>query len=90
MPDDVAADFRSQWSNPGDILTLLLLVGGNTVQKAIAQLVGYEIKPFGKSRLCISIAPVAFSFGWVAYRVTSLISAVGERRLMPLVESPSS
>ena len=31
--------FKSQWSNPGDILSLLLLIGGDIVQKAIAQLV---------------------------------------------------
>lgn len=53
-----------QWGNPTDILTLLLLIGGNIVQMAIAQLSGYKIRIPGKGNLHLSIAPVAFSFGW--------------------------
>ena len=30
----------SQWQNLGDILSLLLLIGGDVVQRAIAQLFG--------------------------------------------------
>lgn len=89
MPDNVAGDFRNQWSNPSDILSLLLLIGGDIVQKAIAQLVGYTIKPFGRNRLSIAITPVAFSFGWVAYGFLNLLSAVGEKKLMPGSDSPS-
>ena len=81
--------FKSQWSNPGDILSLLLLIGGDIVQKAIAQLVGYTIEPFGKNNLHIGITPVAFSFGWVAYGFTNLLSAVGEKSLMPTADCPS-
>ena len=88
MSDNPAGNLRSQWSNPGDIMTLLLLIGGDTVQKAIAQLVGYTIKPFGKNSPRIGITPVAFSFGWVAYGFTSLLSAVGEKRLMPPADFP--
>jgi hypothetical protein len=89
MPDDAAGNLRSQWSNPGDILSLLLLIGGDIVQKAIAQLVGYTIKPFGERGPSIGITPVAFSFGWVAYGFTNLLSAVGEKRLMPSADFPA-
>ncbi|RDW71668.1 hypothetical protein BP5796_07702 [Coleophoma crateriformis] len=88
MFDKISSDLRDQWINPGDILSLLLLIGGDIVQKAIAQLVGYTIRPFGKNSPKIGIAPVAFSFGWVAYGFSNLISAVGERRLMPTADCP--
>lgn len=81
-------ELQNQWANPGDVLSLLLLIGGDTVQKAIAQLVGYTFHPFG-GRFGIGVAPVAFSFGWVAYGFSNLLSAVGERRLMPANDSPS-
>jgi hypothetical protein len=89
MIDNAAGNLRSQWSNPGDALSLLLLIGGDIIQKAIAQLVGYTIRPFGKNSPSIGITPVAFSFGWVAYGFTSLLSAAGDKKLMPLAESPS-
>ena len=89
MVDGAAGNLRSQWSNPGDILSLLLLIGGDIIQKAIAQLVGYTIRPFGKNNLSIGITPVAFSFGWVAYGFTNLLSAVGEKKLMPTADYPS-
>jgi hypothetical protein len=84
MSTDTGPDteLSSQWSNPGDILSLLLLIGGDIVQKAIAQIVGFHIKPFRKGP-SIFLTPVAFSFGWVAYSFTSLMAIVGENRLMP-------
>lgn len=71
-----------QWQNPGDILSLLLLIGGNTVQQAIAQLFGVYVQP-SKRLPRIYVTPVAFSFGWVAYALTSLASAIGDKQLMP-------
>ena len=68
-----SSQLRAQWRNPGDILSLLLLVGGDVVQRAIAQLAGDPSLP----------TPVVFSFGWVAYAFTALLSAVGDNRLMP-------
>ena len=82
-------ELRTQWINPGDVLSLLLLIGGDIVQKAIAQLVGQTVRPFRGSNLEIGIAPVAFSFGWVAYGFTNLLSAVGEKQLMPTADQPS-
>ncbi len=58
----------SQRRNPADILSLLLLVGGDVIQQAIGQLSGDPYLP----------TPVVFSFGWVA-----LLSAAGDNRLMP-------
>jgi hypothetical protein len=54
-----------QWRNPGDILSILLLLGPDVVQRAIAQLAGR------------SVTPVAFSFGWVAYAISALLSSFG-------------
>lgn len=75
-------ELREQFSWPSDILSLLLLIGGDIVQTAIAQQTGYTIRIPG-SRIFIPVAPVCFSFGWVAYGFSSLLAAVGEMRLMP-------
>jgi hypothetical protein len=80
--DAVRAALRAQWQRPGDILSLLLLVGGDVVQKALAQLVGVSFRLFGAGPN-IYVTPVAFSFGWVAYAFSALMSIFGDRRLMP-------
>lgn len=82
------ADLREQWGNPRDILSLLLLLGGDIVQKAIAQLVGYQVRPFGQRGPAVSVAPVAFSFGWVAYGFSSLLASFGDMALMPVCDHP--
>ncbi|KAM0282916.1 hypothetical protein ACHAQH_002726 [Verticillium albo-atrum] len=63
--------FRDQWSRPGDVFSVLLLLGGEIVERALAQVAGR------------GVAPVTFSFGWVAYSLSALTSAVGENKLMP-------
>ncbi|KAI0140456.1 hypothetical protein GGR57DRAFT_425807 [Xylariaceae sp. FL1272] len=70
---DATSDaFRQTWSSPSNYaFTILLLVGGDVVAKALAQLSGSRI------------TPVAFSFGWVAYATAAINSAVGENKLMP-------
>lgn len=55
----------AQWQNPRDILSVLLLLGPEVIQDAVAQLAGRWI------------TPVPFSFGWVAFAVRALSSAVG-------------
>ncbi|RVX71624.1 hypothetical protein B0A52_03808 [Exophiala mesophila] len=67
-----ARAFKAQWSSMGDVFSVLLILGGDVIERALAQLVGS------------GITPVAFSFGWVAYAVSAVNSAVGENRLMPL------
>jgi hypothetical protein len=47
---------RAQWTNPTDIFTILLIIGGEVVQVAMGQLCAGPV-PF--------LTPVAFSFGWV-------------------------
>ena len=54
-----------------------MIIGGDVVQVAIAQLCG------GPSQF---FCPVVFSFGWVTYAVQAMLSAVGENRLMPKPE----
>ncbi|KAI1159423.1 hypothetical protein F5B18DRAFT_587337 [Nemania serpens] len=87
--DGTAGALRGQWANPSDILSLLLVIGGDIVQKAIAQLVGCTIRLPGWTDRHVAIAPVAFSFGWVSYAFLSLQSVVGEMRLMPASDCPS-
>lgn len=70
---------RTQWANPNDILSLLLLVGGDVIQQALAQQSGDKFP-----------TPVVFSFGWVSYAFTVLLSAVARDRLMPPPPAPSS
>ncbi|KAK5174532.1 uncharacterized protein LTR77_001612 [Saxophila tyrrhenica] len=75
--EGTAAWLRGQWSNPGDIFTILLLIGGDIVQTAIAQLCAGPVP---------GLTPVSFSFGWVTYAVSAMLSAVGNNRLMPSPE----
>lgn len=69
--DQAASEFVTQFRNPASILDVLLIIGGDIVQKAIAQLSGGFI------------TPVSFSFGWVSYSFTSLLSAFGDGVFLP-------
>lgn len=46
-----AAELRRQWTEPTDVISVLLLLGGEIVNKALAQLAGGIV------------TPVTFSFG---------------------------
>lgn len=78
-PNSTSDQLRLQWGNPSDILSLLLLVGGDVLQQALAQQSGDHFP-----------TPVVFSFGWVGYAFTALLSAVGSDKLMPSPPAPSS
>lgn len=67
----VSSTIRATWENPSDTMTVLLIIGGDTVRQALAQLSG----PY--------VVPVAFSFGWIGYSFNTLMSVVGNGRLMP-------
>ncbi|KAL7941061.1 hypothetical protein V8C42DRAFT_200785 [Trichoderma barbatum] len=69
-------EFNNQWTTPSDVFSVLLILGGDVIGRALAQLAG--------SRLTF----VTFSFGWVAYAVNSVVSAVGENKLMPVSDCP--
>src|SRR5579862_8567675 len=86
---DTASQLRTQLSNPSDILSLLLLVGGDIVQKALAQFVSVRVKLTTRYGPTLLLTPVAFSFGWVAYAFTSLTSIIGGKQLMPEPDCPS-
>ena len=73
----VTHSFLAQWRNPKDILSLLLIIGGDVVQKALAQLSGGYF------------VPVTFSFGWVAYSFSALLAVFGDGRIMPQPECSS-
>ena len=74
------SSLRNQWHHPSGVFSVLLLVRGDVIQKAVAQLAG---GPF-------YITPVAFSFGWVSFGVSTLLSAIGESKLMPDVDCAST
>ncbi|KAL9099787.1 MAG: hypothetical protein Q9163_004760 [Psora crenata] len=76
----VEHEILTQWRRPSDILSLLMLLGSDIVQRAIAQQAGDPHLP----------TPVVFSFGWVAYAFTGLLSAVGDNLLMPPSPDTSS
>ena len=48
-----SAEFRDQWIHPGDVFSVLLLLGGDVVNRALAQLAGGRL------------TPVTFSFGTI-------------------------
>ncbi|KAJ5930626.1 hypothetical protein N7466_006119 [Penicillium verhagenii] len=77
-PTSTADYFAAQWVNPGDIFSILLLLGPEVIQQAVAQLAGRQI------------TPMAFSFGWVAYAVKALLAAVGDGKLMPPAENANT
>ncbi|VDB92022.1 unnamed protein product [Peniophora sp. CBMAI 1063] len=62
---------QSTWQGPTDTLSVLFIIGGDVVTRAVAQMTGP------------AIPPVAFSFGWVAYSFAALANIVGDGRLMP-------
>ena len=70
----------SQWRNPSDILSVLMILGPEIVQRAVAQLAGRRV------------TPAAFSFGWVAYAMSALLNTFGGKilhcYLLTLLSSP--
>lgn len=70
--------FQEQFRNPSQIMSVLLLIGGDVIQKAIAQVT--KKSPF---------TPVVFSFGWVSYAFIAVSSAVGDGTYLPRPEYPA-
>lgn len=46
-----SGEFSNQWTHPTDVFSVLLILGGDIVHRALAQLAGSKV------------TPVAFSFG---------------------------
>ncbi|KAL6716603.1 hypothetical protein ACLMJK_006170 [Lecanora helva] len=80
--ESAAQLLKQQFINPSEIFSVLLIIGGDIVQKACAQLSG---GPKG-----LPITPVAFSFGWVAFAFGALMSAFGDGSLMPVTDITST
>ncbi|KAK4234593.1 hypothetical protein C8A03DRAFT_18532 [Achaetomium macrosporum] len=74
--ENTASALATQWTNPTDVSTILMIIGGDVVQKALAQ---------GTGKL---YTPVCFSFGCVAYAFTALIGILGDGRLLPPPDYP--
>lgn len=66
----------SQWKNPSDVSSILMVIGGDLVQKALAQSAG------------MWFTPVCFSFGWVSFAFSSMVNMVGDGRLLPPPDYP--
>jgi hypothetical protein len=64
--------------NPSEVFSVLLIIGGDIIQKAIAQLSGRRV------------TLLSFSFGWVAYAFSALMSAFGDGTFMPDPDYPAS
>jgi hypothetical protein len=69
-PGGISTQFLTQWKNPGDVFSVLLIVGGDVVLLALACVTGR------------AFTPVAFSFGWVAYAISAVVAAVGDNKLL--------
>ncbi|KAF8146504.1 hypothetical protein K438DRAFT_505126 [Mycena galopus ATCC 62051] len=72
----IGSTVRSTLRGPSNIPSILLIIGGDVISRALAQLTGP------------SIVPIAFSFGWVAYSCSMLINVFGDGRLLPLPDYP--
>lgn len=71
-------EFLRQWKTPGDVFSVLLILGGDVVLRALAQLSGS------------GITPVAFSFGKGLHRsrrVFSLLTTTQDGLHMPSPQS---
>lgn len=86
----VATDqLREQWELPGDVFSVLLILGGDVVGRALAQLAGRGLTPvaFSFGRIVPAYSEqdckLTRGIGWVAYSVSALVSTFGENRLMP-------
>lgn len=89
-----ADEFRQQWTQPTDVFSVLLLLGGEIVNKALAQLAGGVFTPvtfsFGITPeiLCRQSLffwlPCSYNIlGWVSYAVKTFLASVGDAVLMP-------
>jgi hypothetical protein len=70
MATAAANEFRAQWTQPCDTFSVLLIVGSDVIQLALANLTGGIVMP------------IAFSFGWVAYAIVAALRAISDNRLI--------
>ncbi|KAK7688520.1 hypothetical protein QCA50_008058 [Cerrena zonata] len=70
-----SGSISSHWLNPKDFLALFTIIGGETVQRAVAQLSGHPSY----------VTPVAFSFGCLGYAInlSMNLALLQQGRFMP-------
>ncbi|KID86050.1 hypothetical protein MGU_06742 [Metarhizium guizhouense ARSEF 977] len=75
---------QKQFTNPQGIASILLLIGGDIIQKAIAQLAcnAPPSVPY--------FTPVIFSYGWVSYAFISVANAFGSADYFPKPDYPAT
>lgn len=71
--------FRAQLQNPKEMMSILLLIGGDVIQRAVAQLSGPQGRWF---------TPLIFSFGWVTYAFSTVSNAIGDGTFLPPPDYP--
>ena len=59
-------ELKTQWRHLTNVLNILMVVGGEIIRSALAQLSGG------------SLTPVTFSFGWVGYGISGLLTVAGD------------
>ena len=74
--DATATELKNVWQSPSEVISILMTLGGDIVQKALASLTGG------------GFVPICFSFGWVNYAFTMLRALMGDGRLMPEADYP--
>lgn len=88
---NTASGFTEQWINPSDVFSILLLLGGDVISRALAQIAGSGIAPVSFSfgpcsqhrQLSAALNQILTALGWVAYSISALAAAVGHNKLMP-------
>ncbi|KAF2996246.1 hypothetical protein E8E13_003753 [Curvularia kusanoi] len=75
--DSTLSQLSTQFTNPSDVLSILLIIGGDIIQTALAQTAGDLV------------TPVCFSFGWVAYSFSTFVRVLGDGRLLPPPDYPA-
>lgn len=67
-PGRTSAEFFDQWHNPADVFSVLLILGGDVVARALAQLSGSRVTPVAfsfvrsKSSLLVQLPRKTFDF----------------------------
>jgi len=67
-PGSATAEIKLQWVNPSDIFSLLLLLGGDIVARALAQIVGPRF------------TPIALSFGTFPYQFSHCLKTCNKTK----------
>jgi hypothetical protein len=72
VTSEIGSNLKTQWRNPADVTSLLMVIGGDVVQKALAAGTGTWW-----------FTPVCFSFGWVSYAFMALMNIIANGCLLP-------